>query len=128
MLLHALDRADRVGLGRREELVEATADDVRAAERVRRADDREQVVALVQLGEREAQPLDVGRGRGRVLGRPEERDVGAVPARDLGDLLRVGRHHHPPEHAALERGRDRVREQRVTRERPDVLLRHALRA
>ena len=74
MLLHELDRAERVGLGRREELLEAAAHDVRAAERVRRANQREEVVALVELLERVREPLDVRRRRGRVLGRSEERE------------------------------------------------------
>ena len=108
--------------------VEPTPDDVRAAERIRRTDEREEVVPLVEVLERVREPLDVGRGRGRVLGRTQEGHVGAVPARDVGDLLRVGRDDDALEAAALARGLDRVREQRVAGERPDVLVRNALRA
>src|SRR5260221_4937395 len=52
--------------------------------------------------------------------------MGPVPTGDIGDLLRVGRAENPLEDACLLGGRDRVREQRVTRERADVLARNAL--
>ncbi len=83
VLLDELDGPDRVGLGRREQLLEAAADHVRAAERVRRAHDREEVVVLLEPRQRPGDPLDVRRGRGRVLVRAQERHVGAVPACDL---------------------------------------------
>ena len=128
MLLDPLDRADRVGLGCREQLVEPAPDHVGTTEGVRRAHDREQVVAVLELGQCPRDPLDVGRRRGRVLLRAEERDVGAVPAGDLRDSLAVGRDNDPVEDLRLPRRLDRVGEQRVTREPADVLPRHALRA
>src|SRR5205823_863462 len=67
VLLDELDGADRVGLGRCEQLLEAALERVRAAEWIRRADDREEVVALLEPLERLRDPLDVRRRRGRVL-------------------------------------------------------------
>ena len=107
-------------------LVQASANRVGPAEGVRGADQREERVALGQRLEREAEPFDVGRRRGRVLGRPQKGHVGAVPARDVRDLLGVGGHDHTLESVALERGLDGVREEGVTRELAHVLLRHPL--
>src|SRR5213078_467103 len=42
-----------------------------SAKWIRRPDDREQVVVVLEPLERVADPLDVGRRRGRVLGRPQ---------------------------------------------------------
>ena len=60
VLLHELDRAERVGLGRREELLETAPHGIGAAERIGRPDEREQVVPLVEVLERVREPLDVG--------------------------------------------------------------------
>ena len=113
VLLHELDRSKRVSLGRREQLLEATLDGVGPAERVGRSDDREEVVARVELREREREAFDVGRGRSRVHLWTQERHIGPVPARDLCGLRGVGRHHDALEHAGLTRGLDRIGEQRM---------------
>ena len=85
MLLDELDRADRVGLGRREQLLEPAPDHVGPAEGVRRAHDREQVEALLEPRQRPGDPLDVGRGRRRVLrragGTGRRRRTSARPSR-----------------------------------------------
>jgi hypothetical protein len=70
VLLDALDRADGVGLRRRQQLLEAAPERIGAAERVRRAHDREQVVPPVEALERVCDPDDVRRGGRGVLGRP----------------------------------------------------------
>jgi hypothetical protein len=90
VLLHALDGADRVGLGRREEPFEASPDHVRAAERVRGADDREEVVALAEAGQRPRDPFDVGYSLGRRNGTsaPYQRATFAISSLSVETTMR----------------------------------------
>ena len=59
--------------------------------------------------------------------RTQKRHVHAVPPGDRGDLLIVRADHDPRQRAADTRGVGRVREQRTTRERREVLARNAFR-
>ena len=54
VLLDELDRTDRVGFGRCEQLLQSPLQDVGPAERIGGTDDREQVVVLAELVERVA--------------------------------------------------------------------------
>src|SRR5438445_10374187 len=94
MLLDELDGTDRIRFRRPHKLTQAARQRIRAAEWIRRAHDPEQVETLVKLFERVRDPLDVRRGRRRVLRGTKERNFRAVPARDLGDLLAVGGTEH----------------------------------
>ena len=73
-------------------------------------------------------PLDVERGRRAHVGRAQARNLGAVPPRDVGDLLGVGRDDDRVEDPGLLRAGDRVGDQRVAGERHDVLAGDTLRA
>ena len=126
VLLDELDGSERVRLGGSEKLLEPAPNSLGAAKRVRRADDRERLVRLVQVLERVPEPLDVGRDRRGVLAGAEERDVSPVPARDACDLVGVRRHDDALEDAALQRRLDRVRKQRMTGQRSNVLPGYSL--
>jgi hypothetical protein len=129
MLATAAHGPDRVGALAGEQARVGGADRAGAAERAGRAQQRERLAAapgVIEPRERVADPLDVRRGRAGELGRAQERGVGAVAARDLGDLGRVGRDNDRVEQPGLDRGGDRVGDQRMAGERPDVLARHAL--
>ena len=124
------DGAQRVGaVAERDELVVGAADHVGAAKRARRAQQREERRSgdrPPRARDRVPDPLDVGRGRARHLGRPQLRDLGAVALGDRGDLRRVGRDDHRVEDAGRPRGGDRVGDQRVAGELADVLARDPL--
>ncbi len=128
MLLHGLDGPDRVRFRGGEQLFEPPPDHVRARGtgwwRGRCRTGRSSRGAA----RASTDPLDVRGGGGRVLGGAQERDVRAVPARDVRYLLAVRGDQHPVEDAGRLRGRDRVREQRMAGERPDVLPGHPFRA
>src|SRR2546422_424524 len=126
VLLHEFDCADGVGFRRRQYLLKTSLQHVGSSEGIGCTDDCEEVVVLAELFERVLQPFDVRRGRGCELGRTQERDVCAVPLRDLGNLAAVGGADDSVEDAGLTRGRNRVGEQRVSRERADVLVLDAL--
>src|SRR5207302_10165718 len=128
MLLHELDRADRIRFGCPEQLAEAAKQDVRSPKRIRGANESEEVVTFTELLQCERDPLDVRRRGGRVLGRSQEGNLGSIPARNLGDLLAVRRTDDTLEDPGLPGRADRIRDQRVTGEWTDVFVRYALRA
>jgi hypothetical protein len=129
MLRHFFHGAEGVYAFLSGEFRPCAADGVCAAERARGAQYAE-AVETARLGaetlQRALHPLDVGRGRGGELRRPQERHLGTVMARNRRVVFGVGRADHRVEYAAVARRGDGIGHQRMGPQPPCILIGHAL--